>query len=384
MREPGGLNALGEAGRRAWAQRVADTFAAASSGRCLVADRDERLTETAIIDWPGVPLRAVGCLGRRRAHALLDWRGECGDEGRRRLQEEYVEWRVVRDAGDRVVRVELTTELSEYWRILAAHAPRTLLATVAELAGEPAVAAHAMYGDLDPLASDVTPARREEAFAAKMLNFGASSAYNNGEQAICCMVQPTNRLGALVALAIAAGVAREVTDPRTGRTRCPTAGEAIALFPEAAQKGRASDPLIVERVGRLAWEGRLIGFDEPLGVYIEGVEHTRLRRPDGRAVPPEWFRFERGVAPRFQRLTLEVPARERLAVSDLVDIATGQPLRFGAQVAELVQVVLRLRVSARGVIEIGECEPVEPAPATGGSGDCADVIDANRQFVAVS
>lgn len=384
MREPGGLNTLDEPGRRAWAQRVANAFPAASPGRCLVPDRDERLTETAVIDWPGVPLRAVGCLGRSRAHVLLDWRGERGDEGRRRLQEEYVEWRVVRDARDRISRVEFTTELSEYWRILAAHAPRALLAIVAEFAGEPAVAADAVYGDLDPFARDITPAQREEAFAARMLDPGASSPYNNGERAICCMVQPDNRLGALVSLAVVAGVAREVTDPRTGRTRCPTAGEVIALFPEAAQRGRASDPLIVERVGRLAWEGRLIGFDEPLGVYIEGVEHTRLRRPDGRAVPAEWFRFERGVAPRFQRLTLEVPAPERLAVSELVDTATGQPLHFGAQVAELVQVVLRLRVSAPGVVGIGECEAVEPALAADGSGDCADVIDADRQFAAVS
>jgi hypothetical protein len=45
----------------------------------------------------------------------LDWTPS-GEEGRiRRLQEEYVEWRVVRDdVGIR--RVELTTELSDYWR----------------------------------------------------------------------------------------------------------------------------------------------------------------------------------------------------------------------------------------------------------------------------
>jgi hypothetical protein len=384
VREPGGLDALGDAGRRAWAERVAGAFAAASPGRFLVAGRDDRLTETAVIDWPGVPLRAVGCLGRRRAYALLDWRGERGDEGRRRLQEEYLEWRVVGDGRDLVVRVELTTELGEYWRVLAAYAPRALLATVAEFAGEPAVAVEAVYGEFDPFAADATAARREEAFAARMLDDGASSPYNSGARAICCMVQPTNTLDAMVALAVAAGVAREVTDPRGGRARCPTAAEAIALFPKAAQQGRASDPLIAERVGRLAWEGRLIGFDWSPGVYIEGVEHTRLRRPDGRPVPLEWFRFSRGVAPRFQRLTFEVPAEEGLAVSDLVDTATAQRLRFGAQVAELVRLVLRLRVSAPGIVEVGECEAVEPAVATDELGDCADVVRAADHFAAAS
>jgi hypothetical protein len=45
----------------------------------------------------------------------LDWTPS-GEEGRiRRLQEEYVEWRVVRDdVGIR--RVKLTTELSDYSR----------------------------------------------------------------------------------------------------------------------------------------------------------------------------------------------------------------------------------------------------------------------------
>jgi hypothetical protein len=198
------------------------------------------------------------------------------------------------------------------------------------------------------------------------------------------MVQPTNTLDAMVALAAVAGVPREVTDPRSGRARCPTAAEAIALFPQAAQPGRASDPVIAERVGRLAWEGRLIGFDWPPGVYIEGVEHTRLRRPDGRPAPLEWFRFSRGVAPRFQRLTLEVPAEERLVVSDLVDTATAERLRFGAQVAELVRLVLHLRVSAAGVVEVGECEAVEPAAATDERDEWADVVRAADDFAAAS
>jgi hypothetical protein len=49
----------------------------------------------------------------------LDWTPSGGEGGIRRLQEEYVEWRVVpNDVGIR--QVELTTELSDYWRVLAA------------------------------------------------------------------------------------------------------------------------------------------------------------------------------------------------------------------------------------------------------------------------
>ncbi len=380
MREPGGLEALDARGRGAWRDRVVSAFARATPSRLVLDRPDERLSETALIDWPGVPLRPVDCLGRRPAHALLDWSGRRGDEGRRRLQEEYLEWRVVRARDGRILRVELTTELPEYWRVLAGYAPQALLDAVAELACEPGIDPCTVYGEVDPFARDTTPERREEAFAAQMLDDGASSPYNTGERAICCMVQPTNTLQAMIALAAAAGVAREVTDRRSGRTRSPTAAEAIALFPQAAQQGRASDPLIAERIGRLAWEGRLIGFDDSPGIYIEGVERTRLRRPDGGAVSREWFRFSRGVAPRFQRLTVQAPAGEDLVVGDLVDSATGQQLRFGAQVAELAQLVLHLRVSPAGAGDTGRREPVAPAGCAGGRDNCTDILRAAQDL----
>ena len=66
-------------------------------------------------DWTGLPVRVVGCLTRARALGLLD--------AERRLQEEYLEWRTVRDRGGAIRRVELTTELRDYWRVLAAHEP---------------------------------------------------------------------------------------------------------------------------------------------------------------------------------------------------------------------------------------------------------------------
>jgi hypothetical protein len=122
----------------------------------------------------------------------------------------------------------------------------------------------------------------------------------------------------------------------------------IPLLGGTAVAGRASDPVIVERLGRLAFERRLVAFDDPVGVYVQGVEHTRLRTPEGSPVPPEWFAASRGVAGRHQRLVLEVPAGEGFRVSDLVDAATERPIRHGAQIAELVQLRVPLRTSAAG------------------------------------
>lgn len=86
-------------------------------------------------EWSGLPARTASRLGCAAALALLDRSdgdGPCG----RQLHEEYVEWRAVRDSGGRLQRVELTTELPEYWTVLAAHEPARLLALVAAFAGE--------------------------------------------------------------------------------------------------------------------------------------------------------------------------------------------------------------------------------------------------------
>jgi hypothetical protein len=150
----------------AWEERVRWAFAGAPRSKFVVGARDSRLVTTTVVDWPALPLRVVLCLGRARALELPD------SPGGRRLQEEYLEWRVVRDTRDRSARIELTTEFADTWRVLAAHAPRRALATLARFAGERAVPIERMFGDVDPFARGVTPDDREQAFIETMLGGG--------------------------------------------------------------------------------------------------------------------------------------------------------------------------------------------------------------------
>lgn len=305
-------------------------------------------------DWTALPLRVERCLGRARALALLDV-PPCPDgSSGRDFQEEYLEWRVVRrPCSNHIERVELSTELPEHWRIAAAADPAAVLRTVGAFAGEPAIPVSTVFGTYDPFASRATAKGREQAFAATMLDPGPRSPYNDGRRAICCMTHPTNTLGALETLASAASKPWSIQAEGGTRPRAPTAAELMPKLGSAAQSGRASDPVLVERLARLAFEGRTSAFVEPVGVWVVGVQHTRLHTPAGDPVPASWFRLSRPlheshagstVPPRPQRLVLEVPAGEGFAVSDLVDIATEERLRHGGQVAELVQLAVTFRV----------------------------------------
>ncbi|MBA3364900.1 MAG: hypothetical protein H0U03_03820 [Actinobacteria bacterium] len=384
MREPGGLEVLGAAGRAAWSARVSDCVTQAADAvpggdRYLRAAFEEESSEVTGPDWTGLPVRVTACLGRSKALRLLDWHRDELGEGGRALQDEYVEWRTVRsDDGRRITRVELTTELPDYWRVLAAYEPETLVETVAEFAAEK-VEPSAVYGDyLD--AAGMTPEEREQAFARTMLAPSGRNPYNNGERAICCMVQKSNSLGALALLTAAATCVGVVRDARDGRLRCMTCSEAIPVLDKLATRGRGSDPVLVERLGRLAYEGRLVSFDDPPGVYMQGVQHTRLRTPRGEAIPPDWFRFGRGLGPdeaydgrpRYQRLTFSVPEKAGFDVSDVVDVATEQPLRSGAEIADLVLLAVFFRVSAPGTAT-GEPKVIELEPAPVDPHDCDEI-----------
>lgn len=360
---PGGLQELNADAATAWDRLLAGVMAEAKPPPQALAAADERTPELTGPDWPAMPARIQSCLGRTNAQAILDWRTDRGDEGRRLHQEEYLEWRVVRTDDGRPRRIEMTTEFGDYWKVLAGHQPEDTLRLVASFAGEETIAPRAVYGDVDPFA-DTDPARRSAAFATTMLAQGHQpvvSAYNNGQRAICCMVQRSNTLEALLNLVAASAEPHVVVDSVTKELRPMSGSEAIQVIREgAAQDCRNSDPVVVERVVRLATEGRLVAFDDPIGVYILGVEHRQLIGPDGSDVPPEWFELSRGVGPkeatdrrpRYQRLAFEVPEDAGYALADLGQRMTGDRMTHGAQLAELITLGVYVRASAAGAVTV--------------------------------
>lgn len=319
--------------------------------------------------------------------AGCDRRDAAGSQVGRCLQEEYGEWRTVRNTDGHIFAVELTTELPEYWEVLAAFVPETALHLAARFAGVAMVSPSVLYGNLDPFA-DVEPESRAAAFRTHALGRGApngpASAVNNGSAAICCMIHPDNTLESLGRLMTAAARPYLVTDPITGRSRHASGSEAIVGLDIPATDKRNSDPLLVETVTRLTTRHWTVSACPPVGVYIRDVLLHELVTSDGRDVPPEWVNLSReqnsapfnDSLPRHQRLRLAAPPDSGFTISDLTVRRTGEPLRYGGQFAELVQLGVYL-----------ECYASEPggdvaasAPPVADSNNCEDIRSVFERF----
>ena len=374
MLPPGELAELGDK-VSIWAALVE-----ASVAEALARDPTEHVanndaeSQRRVVEWPAIPQRPRRCLGRDRAGRLLGMRDAQGDIGRHELQDEYAEWRMVGE-GDQPERFELTTELPEYWELLAAHYPQRMLAVLSAFA-QRTVTAHEVFGLTDPELLDADERGRRARGVLAPGRSGRPAALNNGVDAVTCLSHPTNTLEALVRLVVGSAIPMFTQDRATGVARAATASEFIAgRSATFAQDCRGSDPVVVERIVSLACDGRRIGFDDPLGIYIVGIQAHELLTPHGDPVSPEWFRFSRGRrrdgVSRYQRMTFTVPPGQGFTLADLQSRRTGEVIRRGAQIAELVQVGVYLRAGASGAVAVTATPQEHEAPPCGTPGECA-------------
>ena len=392
--EPGMLNDLSGEGQADWDRYVEEQLQAsiAQSGTTqFVADGDESLEPgIVVIDWAGFPVRIRECLQSVvRTNRLLDWQFNNQPYGRLfGAHEEYLEWRTIRNAAGKIIRVEMTSELQEYWLRLAKHHPATMLQILGEFARETAPAPfEEVYGDINPFTSSVE--ERGEAFEQMMLPTTVNgvtqiaSPYNNGQKAIAFMANSVNTLSAALFLAAFAAfpyVKRQGTGttPLTGR-------EAIRFTNQAAQDCRDSDPSIVGSVINFAAQQRKIALLDPPGLYIGSIASQNLFLPDGATpVPSDWFRMSRGsrivdtqsgrTLSLAQRLVFEVPSGQDFVVGDVLDATTGGNIEFGSQIAAQVSIGLYAKASAANVVTIADQEiSVEDISACSAEPACSQV-----------
>lgn len=293
--------------------------------------------ESNAVKWFGDPAEPVHCVGRRAARELSDW----GVRGRHELHNEYCEYAVIRQLDPasgrmRPKRVEVTTELREYWLTLARLDPDTLRTIVADVLGfQPSWTD--LYGVSDPHALGAN--QREQAFANLVAGDGRQTqpvGRLNTERALF-MTHPINGLDDLLYIVLfgARPYARRVG----GLLQPATRDQIFREFDVEQLACRHADPAAASGAHAQAFEGRTVAFANPLGMYIHSFAQG-LFSYQNQPVPGDWVRFSRGTVGRHQRLEFGPPDSHAAFLDDIVVDANGteRPLTGGYQVVQQIEV----------------------------------------------
>jgi len=270
---------------------------------------DPTVTETpadaASVDivWTAFPARLLrGATSQEQRWAKAD--------SDRAVQDEYCEWSVERNSAGTITRVTFSTEVPEYWRHIAGRDPKRVLAL------------YRRFVDRRVQMSDL--------FDNGV--YQADNKWNNSTRGRPAhLVQDNNSLSAAVDLLAAATVLRQ----RDGQP--VVAKQELARCAGLGDPFRNSDPQIAVVVNGAAREGDELTLQDPLGLYIDGITTSGLHAPDN-ANPASFWSIERGDAKHAVRARFEVPARRGYAVGDIT--SGRRPIRFGAQLADLVRIRL--------------------------------------------
>lgn len=225
-------------------------------------------------------------------------------------QNEYCEWFTKRSApGGDVLQVDVTTELPEYFGFLAQRLSRAEFGNV--------------YRQLYPAATD-----------AQLFTAGAYNPLNrwNTSEGAMHLIGNINDLDPN-ALGVIAGALP---------WRFSASGRVIDVQ-DCGMGQFHADPTLVANINRMAREGRAITVADPLGIYIIDIDTSGWKTPDG-SDPRALLTFSRGTPPMHLRVVPPAGAPFRLSEVTI----GGEPIRFGAQIAERTMVAITMMVGPPG------------------------------------
>ncbi len=231
-------------------------------------------------------------------------------------QDEYCEWSVERDAAGDIARVTFTSEVREWFDHLAAHDRPMLRQLYKDRTGED-------VGDDELLDGD---------------QYNWLNKHNTRTDGpIIHLAQRNNNLDAAIALAAEAAVMRtrdgaDVTDAAT-LMECGGLGA----------KDRFSDPSIATTINGAVARGARITLADPPGLYLLPIRTEGMRLPAGNEDlrPSDLWTPELGAAGHVVRARFEAP-NQRFPLSEV--LLDGRPIETGAQLAERVDVQIRILV----------------------------------------
>lgn len=266
------------------------------------------------IPWSAVPQTVFDFSRRAPARTQVD--DPANRQDRRDGQNEYSEWFTLRHPADRaVVRVDVATELGEYWGFVAS-------------------ALDTRRTEFRDIVRQLYPSATE----ADLFNAAGYDPLNpfNTTRGALHLIGEINTLPAALGV-IGGGLALRTGD----------AGELLDIQDTIPPPSTFhADPSISVNVNRLAREGRAITVGapggDPFGIYIFDVDTSGWRCPDG-SDPRGLLTFSRGTPPQHVRVSAE---GRTFRLAD-VRIA-GEPIRSGSQIAERTTVGIVMMVGPAG------------------------------------
>lgn len=251
-----------------------------------------------------------------------------------RPQDEYLEWFVERTNG-KVSRLSFTCEGPEYWEALADGYPHDYQGP-----RDPAV-----KGDRAKLLALYQQYINPAVQPNDLLSAGKYNRLNkwNTSRGAMHLNQRNNTLGAEINIAAQATILRA---DQNGHLI--TDADALIQCAKFGQPGRASDPTIGDHVNSLARDGYSITLQNPVGLYMAGINTAGFVTPNG-SDAQQYFKILRGAAGMTVRAVFEVPASEGFSVGDIT--IDGQPIQFGGQIAEHITMKLTGLAFGKGQIQ---------------------------------
>jgi len=344
---PGNLSEFSSDLLQIWNDMIVREITSRSASRFFVTNPEDVVDreEIASVRWSGAPAEPRFCLNREWAQKLSDW----GIKGRHRTHNEYCEYRLVTAIDEhgtvRPKRVEFTSELREYWTVLAMYDPNALQNAVDSVIGR-ASTWRELYDHDDPFV--LSESQRRVRFSYMVAGNGYHQDLVDAgvptqptgplnQDNLLFMTHPINGLDDLIYVVMFGAFPYRVQENGTDRK---------ALLQEIFRAGNAeqlacrnADPAAAAGPFNVVSEGRHLAFSKNLGMYLRPLNKTIFEFND-QQIPDEWVTYSRGGENMYQRLVFGPSDDEKVYLDEIV-IKKGdarEPVIGGYQVAEVLEV----------------------------------------------
>jgi hypothetical protein len=268
------------------------------------------------VDWFADPAEPNFCMGPQIAQQLSDW----DIKGRYNLHNEYSEYTIIRkhDSTGKLhpKRVQVTTELKEYWVCIATYDPIQIRNMVEEVLGFQPLWED-LYGVSDPFTLSENQRRLE--FSRRVAAASSTASPINTNNALF-MSHPINGLDDLLYIVMFGS--KPYATVIDGNIQEATKEQIFREENVEHLACRHADPAAAMAAYGAVFHGRDIAFANPLGMYIHSFNHN-IFTLQGEPIPKNWIKFSRGKAATndhsatWQRLDFGPPDDESMFLDDI-------------------------------------------------------------------